>query len=131
MIPAAGLHRPYHHPRNTLRCEPVSLSPIMAAPRASSLQSPPKPLFPSQTQSYTLLATYTLLASQQRIRRLRFLGLGLLDLRSECKKRVLSPSGTKHELIDRLASHDALQARAMSIAMKRITNDQTKKGTPR
>jgi len=51
----------------------------------------------------------------------------LQDLRHECQKRTLSPSGTKHELIDRLAGHDSLQARAFSIAMKRIAVEQTKK----
>jgi len=39
----------------------------------------------------------------------------------------LSASGTKHELIDRLAGHDSLQARAFSIAMRRISREQTKK----
>jgi len=101
----------------------------MAAPRASSfkalknLSSPAKRnLHLTNTQASPRIAT-----THQKT---AFLGLGLLDLRSECKRRILSPSGTKHELIDRLVSHDALQARAMSIAMKRITNDQTKKGTP-
>ena len=51
----------------------------------------------------------------------------LQDLRQECQKRTLSASGTKHELIDRLAGHDSLQARAFSIAMKRIAVEQTKK----
>jgi len=51
----------------------------------------------------------------------------LQDLRQECQKRTLSASGTKHELIDRLAGHDSLQARAFSIAMRRIAVEQTKK----
>ncbi|EXJ59111.1 hypothetical protein A1O7_06542 [Cladophialophora yegresii CBS 114405] len=51
----------------------------------------------------------------------------LQDLRHECQKRTLSASGTKHELIDRLAGHDSLQARAFSIAMKRIAVEQTRK----
>jgi len=51
----------------------------------------------------------------------------LQDLRHECQKRTLSASGTKHELIDRLAGHDSLQARAFSIAIKRIAAEQTKK----
>ncbi len=51
----------------------------------------------------------------------------LQDLRYECQKRTLSASGTKHELIDRLAGHDSLQARAFSIAIKRIAVEQTKK----
>jgi hypothetical protein len=53
----------------------------------------------------------------------------LQDLRGECSKRTLSASGTKHELIDRLAGHDNLQARAFSIAMRRISREQTKKPT--
>ncbi|EXJ86143.1 hypothetical protein A1O1_06513 [Capronia coronata CBS 617.96] len=51
----------------------------------------------------------------------------LQDLRQECQKRTLSAYGTKHELIDRLAGHDSLQARAFSIAIKRIAVEQTKK----
>ncbi|KAJ9607505.1 hypothetical protein H2200_007583 [Cladophialophora chaetospira] len=51
----------------------------------------------------------------------------LQDLRHECQKRTLSASGTKHELIDRLAGHDSLQARAFSIAIKRIAAEQTRK----
>ncbi|RMZ81004.1 hypothetical protein DV738_g2491, partial [Chaetothyriales sp. CBS 135597] len=51
----------------------------------------------------------------------------LQDLRGECSKRSLSASGTKHELIDRLAGHDSLQARAFSMAMRRITAEQTRK----
>jgi len=51
----------------------------------------------------------------------------LQDLRQECQKRTLSASGTKHELIDRLAGHDSLQARAFSMAMRRIAVEQTKK----
>ena len=51
----------------------------------------------------------------------------LQDLRQECQKRALSASGTKHELIDRLAGHDNLQARAFSIAMKRVAIEQTRK----
>jgi len=51
----------------------------------------------------------------------------LQDLRQECQKRTLSASGTKHELIDRLAGHDNLQARAFSMAMRRIAVEQTRK----
>jgi SAP domain len=51
----------------------------------------------------------------------------LRDLRGECQKRTLSASGTKHELIDRLAGHDSLQARAFSMAMRRVSREQTKK----
>jgi hypothetical protein len=51
----------------------------------------------------------------------------LQDLRGECNKRTLSASGTKHELIDRLAGHDSLQARAFSMAMRRIARHETRK----
>ncbi len=51
----------------------------------------------------------------------------LQDLRHECQRRTLSASGTQHELIDRLAGHDSLQARAFSIAIKRIAVEQTRK----
>lgn len=56
-----------------------------------------------------------------------YLPWALQDLRQECQKRSISASGTKHELIDRLAGHDNLQARAFSIAMKRIAIEQTRK----
>src|SRR5271154_6521100 len=56
-----------------------------------------------------------------------YLALNLQDLRNECRKRSLTPTGTKHELIDRLAGHDNLQARAFSMAMRRIATDQTRK----
>ena len=55
----------------------------------------------------------------------------LSDLRHECQKRTLSASSTKHELIDRLAGHESLQARALSFAMKRIAVDQSKKPVSR
>ena len=54
-------------------------------------------------------------------------GRSLQDLRGECQKRTLSASGTKHELIDRLAGHDSLQARAFSMAMRRVSRENTKK----
>lgn len=56
-----------------------------------------------------------------------YLPMNLQDLRQECQKRALSASGTKHELVDRLAGHDNLRARAFSIAMKRIAIEQTRK----
>jgi len=56
-----------------------------------------------------------------------YLPWGLQELRQECRKRTLTASGTKHELIDRLASHDGLQSRAFSIAMRRIAKEQTAK----
>lgn len=56
-----------------------------------------------------------------------YMSMGLQDLRNECRKKYLQPSGTKHELIDRLAGHDSLQARAFSIAMRRISKQQTSK----
>jgi hypothetical protein len=102
----------------------------MAAPRASSFKAL-KNLSSPARRNLHITGTQASPRIGDASHKTAFLGLGLLDLRSECKKRILSPSGTKHELIDRLASHDALQARAFSIAMKRIANDQTKKGTPR
>jgi hypothetical protein len=53
--------------------------------------------------------------------------LSIQTLRSECSKRSLTLSGTKHELVERLAVHDELQARAFSIVMKRIAGDQARK----
>ncbi|KAL1960245.1 hypothetical protein VTO42DRAFT_8788 [Malbranchea cinnamomea] len=44
----------------------------------------------------------------------------LADLRSECERRNLRTTGSKAELVDRLANHDHLQSRAFSIAMRRI-----------
>jgi len=44
----------------------------------------------------------------------------LLDLRLECRKRNLKCVGEKSELVERLVSHDMLQTRAFSIAMKKI-----------
>jgi SAP domain len=54
--------------------------------------------------------------------------LTLSDLRSECRRRSILYTGTKHELVDRLAVHDSMQSRAYSIAMKRLGADQTRKG---
>lgn len=48
----------------------------------------------------------------------------LTDLKEECRRRTISSSGTKHELIERLVGHDALQSRAFSIAMKKINKEQ-------
>jgi len=101
----------------------------MAAPRASSFKALKNLSSPAKRHLH-LTSTNASPRIASTHQKTAFIGLGLLDLRNECKKRILSPSGTKYELIDRLVSHDALQARAMSIAMKRITNDQTKKGTP-
>jgi SAP domain len=54
--------------------------------------------------------------------------LTLSDLRDECRRRSILYTGTKHELVDRLANHDSMQSRAFSIAMKRIGTDQARKG---
>lgn len=54
--------------------------------------------------------------------------LTLSDLRSECRRRSILYTGTKHELVDRLANHDSMQSRAFSIAMRRIGVDQARKG---
>lgn len=50
------------------------------------------------------------------------------DLRDECRRRSILYTGTKHELVDRLASHDSMQSRAFSIAMRRLDADQARKG---
>jgi hypothetical protein len=73
----------------------------------TGVNSSPRPVDFSQKHSYAPLSIQT--------------------LRSECSKRSLTPSGTKHELVERLAVHDELQARAFSIAMKRIAGDQARK----
>jgi hypothetical protein len=54
--------------------------------------------------------------------------LALTDLRNECQRRSILYTGTKHELVERLAIHDSMQSRAFSIAMKRLGADQTRKG---
>ncbi|KIX05072.1 uncharacterized protein Z518_05944 [Rhinocladiella mackenziei CBS 650.93] len=103
----------------------------MAAPRASSF----KALRNLQRSSGSTPAKRSLHitgvhASPRPIdptHKMTYMPWSLQDLRQECQKRTLSASGTKHELIDRLAGHDSLQARAFSIAMKRIAIEQTKK----
>lgn len=52
----------------------------------------------------------------------------LSDLRNECRRRSILYTGTKHELVDRLAIHDSMQSRAFSVAMKRLGADQARKG---
>ncbi|ERF76117.1 hypothetical protein EPUS_01450 [Endocarpon pusillum Z07020] len=54
--------------------------------------------------------------------------LTLSDLRNECRRRSILYTGTKHELVDRLANHDSMQSRAFSIAMRRFGSTQTRKG---
>jgi SAP domain len=54
--------------------------------------------------------------------------LTLSDLRNECRRRSILYTGTKHELVDRLAIHDSMQSRAFSIAMKKLGGDQARKG---
>lgn len=103
----------------------------MAAPRASSF----KALLNLQRSTGSVPAKRSLHmtgvhASPRLIdpsRKTTYLPWNLQDLRHECQKRTLSASGTKHELIDRLAGHDSLQARAFSMAMKRIAIEQTRK----
>ena len=46
------------------------------------------------------------------------------DLQDECRRRTISTSGSKHELVERLINHDSLQSRAFSVAMRRIVKDQ-------
>lgn len=104
----------------------------MAAPRASSF----KALRNLQGASRATVSTKRSLhltgvqASPSPIdptHKTQYLAYTLQDLRGECNKRTLSASGTKHELIDRLAGHDSLQARAFSMAMRRIARHETRK----
>src|ERR1700761_5650746 len=100
----------------------------MAAPRASSF----KALRNLQRASSSIPAkrglhitgAYASPAPTDPAHKNVYLPLSLQDLRNECRKRSLAPTGTKHELIDRLAGHDNLQSRAFSIAMKRIASEQ-------
>lgn len=104
----------------------------MAAPRASSF----KALRNLQKSSKTTVSTKRSLhltgvqASPSPIDPVKksvYTPWTLQDLRGECNKRTLSASGTKHELIDRLAGHDSLQARAFSMAMRKISRQETRK----
>ena len=103
----------------------------MAAPRASSF----KALRHLQKTSISVLTKRDLHitginSSPQPLDPLHknaYLPLSLQDLRDECRRRTLVPNGQRHELIDRLTGHDHLQARAFSIAMKRIATQQTRK----
>jgi SAP domain len=54
--------------------------------------------------------------------------LTLSDLRDECRRRSILYTGTKHELVDRLAIHDSMQSRAFSIAMRKLDSEQPRKG---
>lgn len=54
--------------------------------------------------------------------------LTLSDLRDECRRRSILYTGTKQELVGRLANHDSMQSRAFSIAMKRLGQEQARKG---
>ena len=60
--------------------------------------------------------------------KLTYAPLTLSDLRNECRRRSILYTGTKHELVDRLAIHDSMQSRAFSIAMRRLGADQARKG---
>jgi len=104
----------------------------MAAPRASSL----KALRNLQKASSSIPASQRSLHMTERhaaprmvdpLQKSTFMSMGLQALQSEARRRTLSATGTKHELIDRITGHDALQARAFSIAMRRIASEQTKK----
>ncbi|EXJ71609.1 uncharacterized protein A1O5_05417 [Cladophialophora psammophila CBS 110553] len=103
----------------------------MAAPRASSFKALRNlQRTPGSTPAKRSLHITGVHASPRPIdpnHKSTYMPWTLQDLRQECQKRTLSASGTKHELIDRLAGHDSLQARAFSIAMKRIAVEQTKK----
>ncbi len=54
--------------------------------------------------------------------------LTLSDLRNECRRRSILYTGTKHELVDRLANHDSMQSRAFSIAMRKLGSSPARKG---
>ncbi|KIV79314.1 hypothetical protein PV11_06881 [Exophiala sideris] len=103
----------------------------MAAPRASSfkaLRNPQRAIGSIPTKRGLHITGVH--ASPRLIdptHKTTYMPWNLQDLRQECQKRTLSASGTKHELIDRLAGHDSLQARAFSIAIKRIAIEQTRK----
>lgn len=130
--PPSRLHRPRHlphHPLNTLYYNIGQIT--MAAPRASSF----KALRNLQRTTGSTLARRSLHITgvHESSRPLdpnhktTYMPWNLQDLRHECQRRTLSASGTQHELIDRLAGHDSLQARAFSIASRRIAAEQTKK----
>lgn len=103
----------------------------MAAPRASSFKAlrnlqKAAPSVPTKRNLH-VTGVHSSPVPNDPAHKNAYLPLSLQDLRSECRKRSITPSGTKHELIDRLAGHDNLQARAFSIAMKRIATDSTRK----
>lgn len=104
----------------------------MAAPRASSfkalrnLQKGSRTGIPSK-RSLHLTGSQASPSPIDPSNKTAYTPWTLQDLRGECNKRTLSASGTKHELIDRLAGHDSLQARAFSIAMRRIAREETRK----
>ncbi|KAK5947248.1 hypothetical protein PMZ80_001397 [Knufia obscura] len=98
----------------------------MAAPRAFSFKALQNLSKPSK-RSLHMTGSQSSPRAIDGNHKTTYLPWGLQELRQECRKRTLTPSGTKHELIDRLASHDGLQARAFSIAMRRIAKEQTSK----
>lgn len=104
----------------------------MAAPRSSSF----KALRNLQRTSYSIPAKRSLHitgsnSSPQAYNaqpKNTYAPLTLSDLRNECRRRSILYTGTKHELVDRLANHDSMQSRAFSIAMRRFGSSQTRKG---
>ena len=93
----------------------------MAAPRASSFKALQN-LSKSNKRSLHMTGSQAAprLGANQKS---SYLPYGLPELQAECRRRTLGASGTKHELIDRLAQHDNLQVRAMSIAVRRIAKE--------
>jgi hypothetical protein len=93
--------------RNLQKASGTTVAPSKRSLHLTGAQASPTPIDPTHKTTYT---PWT-----------------LQDLRGECNKRTLSASGTKHELIDRLAGHDSLQARAFSMAMRKIARHETRK----
>ena len=87
--------------------KPVSSIPAKRSLHITGVNASPRPIEPEQKHSYAPLSLQT--------------------LRTECRKRSITYTGTKHELVDRLAEHDGLQARAYSIAMRRIGKEKAEK----
>ena len=50
--------------------------------------------------------------------------LTISDLRNECRRRSILPTGNKDEIVVRLVNHDNMQSRAFSIAAKKLRLDK-------
>ena len=104
----------------------------MAAPRASSFKAlrnlqKAGPAVPAKRNLHITASNSSPQAYNPHIKS-TYAPLTLSDLRSECHRRSILYTGTKHELVDRLAIHDSMQSRAFSIAMKRLGGDQARRG---